>query len=313
MKNTRCPICHKDSSEDTIIHRIQVSPAERYQIRRCSNCDHQYTWFEQEVDINEYYDGKDYTVRDTRNSIFYKIQKFEYGQVIRTIKSLAKKNAPSVLDFGSGKGLFMHFAKELGCKVKGIESSKPRAEYARAKFGLDINTDYYTQGQVFDQRFDVLTSFHVLEHIDQPGVLLSELVKGNLQTGGLLVAEVPNINSWQSEWAGNSWLHLDVPRHINHFTPAVLQRLLHGAGCTIIKEEYFSYHLGIIGMLQTIFSWFGYKGFLIGDLKKRKSKLLLLKIAVVLPFASILELVAASVKKGGVIRYYARFDAEKIV
>jgi hypothetical protein len=134
---------------------------------------------------------------------------------------------------------------------------------------------------------------------------LKNLVKDNLENDGILVVEVPNMQSWQSRWAGKRWLHLDVPRHVTHFTPQSLSRAIKQSGCRILKEEYFSYHLGIVGMTQTIFSWFGYRGFLIGDLKQKKSLALYLKIGLVLPFAILLETVASVCKRGGVIRVYA--------
>lgn len=77
------------------------------------------------------------------------------------------------------------------------------------------------------------------------------------------------------------------------------------SGCTVKAADYFSFHLGIVGMVQTIFSWFGYKGFLIADLKRKKTIPLMLGLLFVLPFAILLESLAALCKKGGIVRYYA--------
>jgi SAM-dependent methyltransferase len=270
-----------------------------------------YTYYNHDVNINEFYDGKDYSVRDTRNSIFFKIQKSEYSSVIKSLQKITGLKSPKVLDFGSGKGLFLHFAELQGCDVKGIESSKPRAQYAREHFTLDINSENYSSGSVFDTTFDVLTLFHVLEHLKNPSDLLGNLVRANLKTGGLLIAEVPNFGSWQSRLAGDKWLHLDVPRHLNHFTDVSFEKLLNKVGCSIIKKEYFSIHLGIVGMVQTIFSWFGYKGFLIAELKENNNWILLAKVILTVPLAVLLESVAVIFKKGGIIRYYAIYDAGK--
>lgn len=314
MRNITCPECgREETGQGSRLFDISKADTEVYQIRACSTCESIYTYFNHDVRLDAYYDEKDYTVRDTRKSIFFQIQKWEYSQVIRQIKQRTANPAPSILDFGSGKGLFMHFAHQLGCSVKGIESSRPRAEYAMKHFQLDVNTDYYSSGSVFDTKFDVLTLLHVLEHIDHPSELLGNLVQGNLKPGGLLVIEVPNFGSWQSKWAGSSWLHLDVPRHINHFTRPALKRTIEKKGFTIVREEYFSLHLGIIGMIQTIFSWFGYTGFLIAELKEKKSILLLSKILISLPFAVLLEGIASLFRKGGVIRFYAIFDQNKAV
>jgi 2-polyprenyl-3-methyl-5-hydroxy-6-metoxy-1,4-benzoquinol methylase len=306
MYSIACPLCQeRDPQQRSTVFTIVKTTNERYEICRCHSCQMVYTYCDREVDPAELYDQNDYTVKDTRSSIFFKIQKWEYTAVIRYIKLISGIETPSIMDFGSGKGLFLHFADLERCIVKGIESSKPRAQYAKEYFGLDINTEYYSSGMVFKRKFDVLTTFHVLEHLQNPGVLLHNLVRSNLKEKGLLVVEVPNYNSWQSAWAGNTWLHLDVPRHIGHFTPESLEKVVKESGCRIVKKQYFSIHLGIIGMLQTIFSWFGYKGFLIAELKLKRNKALLLKISLVLPLAILLEGLAVLFNKGGILRYYA--------
>lgn len=306
MINITCSICaNAEVNKHTILFEIKEDNNRIYEIRKCSNCQSNYTYFNEPVNIEIYYDEKDYTVKDTQKTFFYKIQEFEYNVVLNKIKKLLILPHLSLLDFGCGKGLFLQFAKNFGFEGKGIESSKPRANYAKNNFGLEVNTDYYSKGTVFEKKFTLITLFHVLEHITLPISTLGNLVKDNLEEEGLLVIEVPNMQSWQSKWAGKRWLHLDVPRHITHFTPHSLSMAIEQSGCTILKEEYFSFHLGIVGMTQTIFSWFGYKGFLIGDLKERKSPILYLKIGLVLPLAILLETLASACKKGGVIRCYA--------
>ncbi|WP_411275574.1 methyltransferase domain-containing protein, partial [Daejeonella sp.] len=141
-----------------------------------------------------------------------------------------------------------------------------------------------------------------------PAELLNSLVMSNLKPGGLLVAEVPNFGSWQSKWAGNRWLHLDVPRHLSHFTEESLEKIIDKAGCRVIKKEYYSIHLGLVGMVQSIFTWFGYKGFLIADLKENKNWILPFKVLITLPFAILLESLAVIFKKGGIIRFYAVYE-----
>lgn len=305
MINIVCPVCKTPSTQSNSIYQIQKNQI-TYQIRSCGNCHHIYTYFSQNVDIQEYYDDKDYKVRDTQKTIFYRIQESEYKGVVKKIKSFLNEANPSLLDFGSGKGLFLNFAKQEGFMVKGIETSKPRANYAKEFFDLEIDTKEYVSGKIFENTVDVITLFHVLEHIDDPVKLLSNLVNENLNEQGILIIEVPNFKSWQSKWSGKHWLHLDVPRHINHFYPAELIQVLNDLGFTIKNRENFSLHLGVIGMTQCIWNIFGYQGFLIRDLKEKKSLPLLLKIAFTLPFAFVLECMASVFNKGGVMRFYAQ-------
>ena len=77
-------------------------------------------------------------------------------------------------------------------------------------------------------------------------------------------------------------------------------------GFDIKATGYFSIHMGIIGMTQSIWNIFGYKGFLISDLKSKKSFSLILKLLCTLPFAFLLETIACLFNKGGIIRLFAQ-------
>ena len=302
MIQTECTICHQPGNN---LHRIIYSFHNGFEVIQCNHCLNVYTFFKDDINMQLYYDEKDYTVRDTKSSIFYTIQKIEYTNIINKLKATITKTNPSLLDFGSGKGLFLFFAKQKGFGVKGVETSIPRANYAKENFHLNINTDYYSEGKIFEDLFDIITCFHVAEHLTHPTQLLKNLIAGNLKKDGLFLLEVPNYSSWQSKWSGKQWLHLDIPRHLTHFTPVLARNIMEQNNCKVFKESYFSFHLGVLGMVQTIYCFFGYKNSIIATLKERKNILPLILIAITLPFACILEYIAAINKKGGVIRYYA--------
>lgn len=304
MVNLNCPVCKTSANTQSTFFILQKDNS-NYNVVRCTSCSHVYTFFKDELDVKAYYDDNDYKVKDTRKSIFYKIQEREYNNVLLNLKNLSICDPINLLDFGSGKGLFLNFANKLGFVTKGVETSLPRANYAREIFNLEISTNNYSEGLIFKSKFDVITILHVLEHLTNPKDLLDELLSSNLNHNGIAVIEVPNFDSWQSKWGAKYWIHLDIPRHISHFTPNYLKRQLPN-NFEVIKEEYFSLHLGIIGMIQSIWSWFGYKGFLIADLKNKKTISLLFKITLTLPIAFLLEGLASLFKKGGVVRIYAR-------
>lgn len=308
MKNVHCPVCRQLAEPRNTKFTLERD-GYQFELVECKSCQHHFTYFVQEVSISSYYDDKDYQVRDNRKSIFHRIQELEYQPIINYLKQKNRNQTINLLDFGAGKGLFLNLAKHQGLEVKGVETSAPRAAYARNFFGLNIDSSYYAKGKIFDHPFEVITIFHVLEHLEKPFELLDNLLEENLAPEGLLIIEVPNYESWQSKWAGKNWLHLDVPRHLSHFSPKTLENQLQSLGFSILKKEYFSWHLGIIGMIQSIWSWFGYRGFLIGELKERKSLDLLLKIGLTLPFAIILEGLASLFGRGGIMRFYAQKKA----
>ena len=308
MKNLTCTECNEPAAISgrklySIVSAVRGQGS--FEVMACGNCGNIYTYWDQEVNLQEYYDARDYTVRDTSKSVFFRIQEFEYNNVLRQIRKLSGRETHTLMDFGAGKGVFLQIAKTAGFDVKGVETSLPRANFGREQYGLSINSNEFSTGQIFEHKFNVITSIHVFEHIPEALPLMKELVKGNLENEGICMFEVPNFRSWQSIWAKDTWMHLDVPRHINHFTPKKFKSYLEDSGLRIVRTSYFSWHMGIIGMLQSLMHFFGYNGFIIGDIKQIKSKRwLIFPIILLLPFAVILEGLSTIFNRGGVIRCY---------
>jgi SAM-dependent methyltransferase len=99
--------------------------------------------------------------------------------------------------------------------------------------------------------FDLILMFHVLEHLDDPAAALRACAE-RLRPGGRLVIAVPNYASWQSRYARDRWFHLDVPRHLFHFTPASLARLLREAGLAPGDTHFVSWEHDPYGWVQSI-------------------------------------------------------------
>ena len=137
----------------------------------------------------------------------------------------------SVLEVGCGPGLMLAAFKRRGWRVLGIERNEEAAELGRRSHQVEI-VSTPLEALPADARFDLILMFQVLEHIGEPVSLLCECAK-RLAPGGRLIANVPNFASWQSRFAGPQWLHLDVPRHLNHFTPQTLAATLDRAGLTL--------------------------------------------------------------------------------
>jgi len=159
--NSSCPLCGSDQYE--IVYRKLPFFPDADSVK-CLGCGHQYTLLQKEIDTGNLYSDEVYKVVENRASIFDRILNHEYRGVIRQINAF-KKQKGNLLDFGSGKGKFGHLAKEDGWAVKCVETSAARAAYAREVYGLEVYTGFYEKGSIFQSRFDVLTLFHVLEHL----------------------------------------------------------------------------------------------------------------------------------------------------
>jgi SAM-dependent methyltransferase len=156
----------------------------------------------------------------------------------------------SVLEIGCGPGLMLEAFSRRGWQAFGIERNDAAAEAARRVAGT---------GSVFTSieelppgaRYDLIVMFHVLEHIGEPLVLLRECAR-RLAKGGRLIINVPNFASWQSRFAGSKWLHLDVPRHLVHFTPRTLEASLERAGVRVDRLGFASLEHDPYGWVESM-------------------------------------------------------------
>lgn len=302
MRQKQCPVCHAKG---------QVG-LPHLSIQKCDHCQVSWTLVQEDIDVDTLYEDKVYAVVDNRKSIFERIIFREAEKVIRTVTGIFNKTNPiKCLDFGSGKGQFLLKAKEAGWQTLGLETAKERAAFSREKYGLDVIEKYYHSGKIGEGEFDVISLNHVLEHLPHPIELLQELTEKNLKPGGILIVEVPNLHSWQSNIAGSKWMHLDIPKHLTHWNGQVLSQKITALGFDKIKSQYFSVHLGVLGMLSALLGNLGYKGNIIYDLKNRKNPGLLIGIALILPFSFLLETLAVPFKKTGILRLYFKKHESK--
>lgn len=149
----------------------------------------------------------------------------------------------SLLDFGCGDGGFLFEASEQGWNCRGIERDRP----ASALGDLGIVASLVGLGE--EARFDCSTFWHVLEHLDDPVDVLSSL-RCRMKPGGVVVAAVPNFGSRQSRATGASWLHLDLPRHLSHFTEESLVKTFQASGFHVEDISHGELEYDVIGWSQ---------------------------------------------------------------
>jgi SAM-dependent methyltransferase len=136
------------------------------------------------------------------------------------------------LDVVCGSGWALALAQALGWQVAGIEMDGPAAEKAR-RFTDDIYMGGILSAAFEPGRFDVVTAFHVLEHVPDPIAVVRRMLDW-LAPAGLLIIEVPNAGGLGARLYGRSWLPLDLPRHLSHFTTESLASALEKAGSHVI-------------------------------------------------------------------------------
>jgi SAM-dependent methyltransferase len=152
------------------------------------------------------------------------------------------------LDVGCGSGGSLGAQKALGWRVAGIEVDEAAAAKAR-RFTDEVHVGDVLGARVAPGSFDVVSAFHVLEHVPDPVALLRRMLDW-LAPGGLVIVEVPNAGGLGASIFGRAWSGLELPRHLSHFTPESLTRAVAQAGGRVLwcwhqaKPRYYLWSLG---------------------------------------------------------------------
>lgn len=139
-----------------------------------------------------------------------------------------------ILDIGTGLGFFLDACRQAGSQLyHGIEPGPAQRRYAEAELGLGghVDGDGLAAARTLPFRPRIVTLFHVFEHLDDPGSVLSQ-VTGWLASDGWLVIEVPDV----SDWARLGLQHVHVS-HRSYFTPETLSALLARHGFAVVRQD----------------------------------------------------------------------------
>ncbi len=139
------------------------------------------------------------------------------------------KQRGAILDVGCSSGGFLSTMKSNVWKLYGIEMEESTAVKARAATGAQVFVGDAVEAPFPPETFDVVTSFDLLEHMYDP-VEFVKKVRTWLKPGGIFVALLPNIDSWEAQLFGSYWYGLELPRHLFHFTPKSLRHLMAAEG-----------------------------------------------------------------------------------
>jgi SAM-dependent methyltransferase len=134
----------------------------------------------------------------------------------------------SLLDVGSGTGEVLMVARERGWRTQGVEPERTAAEMARSR-GLKVEIAALEESGLPVGSFDIVSAFHVLEHIPDSRAFLRTLRRW-ARPGGFVAIEVPNFKSVQRRRLHENWTGFRPREHIVHFTPETLRRTFRAAG-----------------------------------------------------------------------------------
>lgn len=261
--------------------------------------------------IRNYYQDEFYDKKKSER--FKKLFEITLGMLryirVSAIQRFCKRPGKMV-DVGFSRGVTMRILKSKGWQTFGTQVSLSSYEHAK-KNGLNVFLGDVASAEISSHSIDLVTFWHVLEHLKYP----DQYLKGTnriLKNNGRLIIEIPNIGSPIAKLFKEKWFALDLPRHIYHFSPYSLDFILRKNGFLVVKKTYFSLEQSIFSLLQSILNLFNSKNNLLFDSMKKKLNNLDFFLVVynwllagIFLFPCILfSLLISFTSKGDIIRFY---------
>lgn len=187
--------------------------------------------------LAEYYNSEDYishtdTKRNLLELAYHVARTISLKRKMKLINSFNSEEK-NLLDVGCGTGDFLQFAQKFNWTVTGIEPNLEARKIANSK----TNNSVYNIEQLLSfpkQSFDIITLWHVLEHLPNLKEHVS-ILKSLLKENGTLLIAVPNYNSYDAKYYKNFWAAFDVPRHLWHFNQDSISKLFSMENMNVAK------------------------------------------------------------------------------
>ncbi|WP_440120332.1 class I SAM-dependent methyltransferase [Tenacibaculum sp. Ill] len=174
--------------------------------------------------LEKYYASEDYISHtDSKTSLFDKtyqfVKNYTLKKKLKLINSFNTENK-LILDVGAGTGDFLKVCENGGWKITGVEPSEKARVFAKNK-NIRLLEDL---SKIENKQFDVITLWHVLEHIPNLTEYIKQL-KLLLKPNGVLIIAVPNYQSFDAKHYKEFWAAYDVPRHLWHFSKTSISKI----------------------------------------------------------------------------------------
>jgi SAM-dependent methyltransferase len=167
-------------------------------------------------------------------------------------RSVKGRRGLELLDVGCGSGTLLALLKRRGFRVRGVDFSAEASAIAKLENDVDVAIGALDEVHFPDQSFDVVTLFHVMEHVTNPRDVLRE-VSRILKPQGVVILQVPNIESWQFRIFGPKWYGLDIPRHVIDYSKNSMLKLLGDSGFVPARIRHFNLRDNAPALASSIF------------------------------------------------------------
>ncbi len=220
-QHTNCLICHSPKLKD-------LQGYKKAHLCQCQSCSFVFSRkIPSAQELEDHYQGYG------RNDYLSPITIKRYHELLDQFEPFRKTN--KLIDIGCGIGYFLEEAKKRGWEVYGTEFTDEAVNICSAK-GIHIKKGFFNFKNYEPEMFDIITSFEVIEHINNPQ---TELINFNtiLRDGGLVYVTTPNFNSLLRYRLKATYNIICYPEHLSYYTPKTLKNIFKRSGFNKLKVE----------------------------------------------------------------------------
>ena len=185
--------------------------------------------------LGRYYESENYishtdSKKGLVDNIYQLVKRYMLQKKLKLVEKFQAKG--SILDIGAGTGDFLKVASIKGWSVRGVEPNIKAREIASQKT-IQLESQLLN---IAEEKFDVITMWHVLEHVQDLEEQI-EWLKMHLKKEGTLFIAVPNYKSYDSKKYKHFWAAYDVPRHLHHFSQNSIKKLFGSQNLKVVDIQ----------------------------------------------------------------------------
>jgi len=246
-----CPICGSVKLQKAFKTKDYFLSQEEFSICLCKKCGFHFTNPRPVQNaLSPYYKSEEYISHSNSKQgligwLYQRVRSYTLSKKYDLVSSI--RDGESIMDIGCATGQFLNEFKKRGWNCTGIEPDPESREFAKKTYDLKVFGQEKLD-ELKDQSFDVISMWHVLEHVSDLKKRMEELRRLIKDNGSLFIA-LPNMDSWDAHHYDKYWAGLDVPRHLYHFKKENVELLFSNYGFTmhkIIPMKFDAYYVSLL-------------------------------------------------------------------